>query len=679
MNQSRSLITICILSVLQGAISHSGINRNADLQRKIYLDVKNAPACVRLLNATGSVGCASEPVSAPLLFLSNAASNPVPDDSMVLVPEEQQAVFLQRLQASSAMQKRVKGVLVLPGSPASLTYADRFPLAPYAPYAASDYAWNRNGTIVSMLGIGTIPVFLLEGDAAAQAQQHAEENALKGFRGPVHVAELDATMWAAGNASACITQGTCLPLGGHSVWAALPPLPASGKDNRPIILVAAGVDSMAFFHDRTKGADAPLSGLVAMLAAAEALGNSSYADVYRKRIVFAAFSGEPWGYMGSKRFLWELHSGENSTRGLSLNQIEQMVEVGQVGRAADEVGQSAFYLHFQRGAPFGAADDLVEAFLRAGDDKAEISEASGHNPGIPPSSLMSFLRVKPGIAGVVLEEFNTHFINPFYHSRLDINISIEAVTSAAIVLARALHETAYGGSEVPLLKVTRTAVHATVAALVECLLMREPGLGCQLADRLISPVSRGEPMHYISTLPFLGQDSQDPSLALKKDVERFLWNFLASRTASGPVGGSSGKQGGCDFSSRRCAEGAVCVGYRALIGGSAGRGRCLLSTARYVPSYSTRFGCKDCEKGELFQWALSNRSIEWEATTAWPPDPMWTESNWPPGGVPQYRLYQREAEGAENRLLMGGVIVLLLSAAATTVAQAVYAQRLKQR
>lgn len=101
------------------------------------------------------------------------------DDRMVLVLEEQLAAFLQRLQMSSALQKRVKGVLVLPGSPASLTYADRFPLAQYAPYAASDYAWNRNGTHVSMLGIGTLPIFLLEGDAAAQAQQHAQENALK--------------------------------------------------------------------------------------------------------------------------------------------------------------------------------------------------------------------------------------------------------------------------------------------------------------------------------------------------------------------------------------------------------------------------------------------------------------------------------------------------------------------
>ena len=61
-----------------------------------------------------------------------------------------------------------------------------------------------------------------------------------------------------------------------------------------------------------------------MLAAAEVVGNSSYGDVYRKRLVFAAFAGEPWGYMGSKRFLWELHTRENSTLGLSLEQIEQV-------------------------------------------------------------------------------------------------------------------------------------------------------------------------------------------------------------------------------------------------------------------------------------------------------------------------------------------------------------------
>ena len=34
---------------------------------------------------------------------------------------------------------------------------------------------------------------------------------------------------------------------------------------------------------------------------------------------------------------------------------------------------------------------------------------------------------------------------------------------------------------------------------------------------------------------------QDPSLFLKKDVERFLWNFLALRTSSGPAVGADGK------------------------------------------------------------------------------------------------------------------------------------------
>ena len=50
---------------------------------------------------------------------------------------------------------------------------------------------------------------------------------------------------------------------------------------------------------------------------------------------------------------------------------------------------------------------------------------------------------------------------------------------------------------------------------------------------LMNPVSSGEPAHYIGTLPALGQDGQDPNPFLKKDVERFLWNFLAARTAMG--------------------------------------------------------------------------------------------------------------------------------------------------
>ncbi len=98
---------------------------------------------------------------------------------MVIVSEDQLALFLQRLKSDAALQQRVKGVLVVPGSPTSLTPADSFPLASYAPYSNRGYAWNRNGTGVSNLDYGRLPVFLLEGDMAVQAQLRAGANALK--------------------------------------------------------------------------------------------------------------------------------------------------------------------------------------------------------------------------------------------------------------------------------------------------------------------------------------------------------------------------------------------------------------------------------------------------------------------------------------------------------------------
>jgi nicastrin len=44
---------------------------------------------------------------------------------------------------------------------------------------------------------------------------------LQGFQGAVHYAELQTTMQAAHNSSACIAAGACLPLGSHSVWCAI--------------------------------------------------------------------------------------------------------------------------------------------------------------------------------------------------------------------------------------------------------------------------------------------------------------------------------------------------------------------------------------------------------------------------------------------------------------------------
>ena len=65
-----------------------------------------------------------------------------------------------------------------------------------------------------------------------------------------------------------------------------------------------------------------------MLVAAEILGNSTLTpEAQHRRLVFVALSGEPWGNQGSKRLLWELRSGGNSTAGLDLSNIDQVHKI----------------------------------------------------------------------------------------------------------------------------------------------------------------------------------------------------------------------------------------------------------------------------------------------------------------------------------------------------------------
>lgn len=48
---------------------------------------------------------------------------------------------------------------------------------------------------------------------------------------------------------------------------------------------------------------------------------------------------------------------------------------------------------------------------------------------------------------------------------------------------------------------------------------------------------------------------------------------------------------------------------------------------------------QDCDPSSSFQWQVSNSAEPWEGLYGWPPDPMWTESNWP-SGQPALELFQ---------------------------------------
>ena len=67
-----------------------------------------------------------------------------------------------------------------------------------------------------------------------------------------------------------------------------------------------------------------MGSLITLLAVADILGNNTAAmATYSKRLVLTALMGEPWGFMGSKRLLWEMHNDADTT-GVTLDIIEQV-------------------------------------------------------------------------------------------------------------------------------------------------------------------------------------------------------------------------------------------------------------------------------------------------------------------------------------------------------------------
>jgi hypothetical protein len=43
-----------------------------------------------------------------------------------------------------------------------------------------------------------------------------------------------------------------------------------------------------------------------------------------RQLLFVALAGEGWGYMGSKRLLWELSQGSTAVQGLKLDMVDQV-------------------------------------------------------------------------------------------------------------------------------------------------------------------------------------------------------------------------------------------------------------------------------------------------------------------------------------------------------------------
>lgn len=670
---------------------HNGIINSKSLKKAIYAELKHGAACVRLLHVNGTVGCAApnkNTIEGVLVRIDASIQQPAsyPDGSVFIVPPDLLDDFLLRSLEDSALRDKTKAVLVEAGEPANFSPASASPLAEYMLYPEKGYRWNPNGTGLSLESF-PFPVFLLDNSTTASAQQRAQYNAKRGWEGALHVGRMRLQMEAAHNSSACLEAGTCLPLGGHSVAGAVPPLlnTTGAEGNLPLILVLASQDTTAFFHDKAQGANAPFSGLIAMLAAAQILGASAHTSAYTRHVVFTALAGETWGYMGSKRMLWEMAGGgSNATAGLSLDAVETVVEVQQVGRALDSSGGASLYLHHRKGHnnTLSIWQTMKAAAANTSEVPVSIERPSGATPGLPPSSANSFLRVGPdSIRAVVLEDFDTQFQTATFESIFDTadTINSSSIVAAALVLARSLHVLALGDTPpFPPLPINFTAVQQTVDSLMECLL-GPSGYSCPLASALMTPLGGAAVQRYIGILRTLSEDPLSPDG--KADLARFVWSYLAFVTAGvNPLDPLPAAIPRCQpYNLTACAADAVCAGYRS-VAGEAGRGMCLPSTVRYIPSYSTSLVCEGC-KGSATprgrHWKVTQAANKWEREYGWPPDPLWTESNWP-FSTPHLELLLREASGVDWGVMVAGSCLTAVAGVVALATHAAFEKRLKQ-
>ncbi|XP_028800506.1 nicastrin [Neltuma alba] len=664
-----TFLSLCLLLCFGVRLSFSGQSNSMesvpDLQKSMYKVVDGYP-CVRLLSLSGPIGCSNpgrDKVVAPIVTFKNA--NQLSKSSAILVSLDEFESLLTRISGDSSFASKVAGVLVESGAGVQNKLKGfspelKFPQVEFAPYHNTGHQWNPTGSGI-MWKSYNFPVFLLSDGSTETLHEVAtkNENNRKGYT--ANVAEFDLVMQVtkSGNhgSESCLKEATCLPLGGYSVWSSLPPINISSFDHsKPIILTMASMDSASFFRDKSLGAESPISGLIALLAAVDALSHVNGLGDLTKQLVFAVFTGEAWGYLGSRRFLLELDTHSDAVHGLNNSQIETVIEIGSVGKGFSEGGHR-FFAHTS--GVSSATNETLAALRHAQEslpsENIKIASPSDSNPGIPPSSFMTFLKKNPAISGIVVEDFDAVFANKFYHSHLDdiSNVNSSAIVAAASLVARTLYILASEKEDARDSALTAINVNASlVEELIGCLLTCDPGLSCELVKSYISP-SSACPSHYVGVV--VDEPSSTPYPGYINDVPRFIWNFLSDKTSISNENGSTGCQEDCKSRDEVCIKAET-----------DGKGVCVASTTRYVPAYSTRL------KYESGVWNVlpPNSSDEMGVV-----DPVWTESNWNTIGI---QVYTIQDAGYDRLVLFGGITITILAYVAIVITRAFITKAMKR-
>uniref|UniRef100_A0A8C5FHA9 Nicastrin n=1 Tax=Gadus morhua TaxID=8049 RepID=A0A8C5FHA9_GADMO len=422
------------------------------VEQKIYINLNDTVPCVRLLNATHQIGCQSSlggdvgvihflESEQNLEYVLTTGNNP---PYMVILESHlfNRDVMMKLKNGSS----RIAGVAVIKPNSNPVGAFSPHTTCPnentgvysesYDPALAhcNGTMWNPNGNGLSYEEF-SFPIFSLKDDNGTEVIRQCYMDHNRAVNGSVPVyplcaMELSSHMSAVTDTVTCMrrsdTSGlslnpeqVCDPLGNYNVWGATKGLnnSASGhSENETVVIAAARLDSRAFFHGISLGADSGTSGFITLLAAAGALANVTREAPPPRTILYAFFQGESFDYIGSSRMVYDMQGDKFP---IDLDNIHSLVEIGQVGLHASE----GLWVHTdpvsRRNASIETEVKNLTDIFRSVATSLNISlgEPDVSQP-LPPASFQRFLRAQP-IPGVVLTDHRTSFTNSFFESMYD--------------------------------------------------------------------------------------------------------------------------------------------------------------------------------------------------------------------------------------------------------------------
>ena len=304
------------------------------------------------------------------------------------------------------------------------------------------------------------------------------ENSILNNNFGVYFAEFNYPMIASNDSITCLNNDNCLPLGGYSVWTTFQNMSIDNYNysalDRKLILAITSIDTTALFHNSiTRGGNANQAGLVAFLGAINALTNiKDIMSSLEKQIIFAAFEGETYDLVGSRKFIydittnqscneymqsdygfgcWEPYSSTLEYKKLNLSLIDFIIELNQIG-ISNENNDRIIYTHYETKNNYidSVINDLKNISQIISEQKKigySIEEpiTSINGTGTPPSSFWSFLDYNISIPGIVLSDFETEYKNKWFHSVYDSfynSLNMEQICMTSTLYARMLYKMA---------------------------------------------------------------------------------------------------------------------------------------------------------------------------------------------------------------------------------------------